>query len=722
MSDTKRNILPPGARIGPCEIVELIGHGGMGDVYRANHLALGKSVALKILAEPWAQKAEHVEGFLREAKLASRLEDQHIVQIYDVGSDAGKHFIVMQLAKGQSLRTRLKQGRLDTAQALEIVEKIATGLNVAHEQNIVHRDIKPHNVILSEDGQGLIILDFGLARFEQSLCEPEQIGEIVGSTAYMAPEQSDYASVDARADLYSLGVTAFQCLTGALPFGGTAEGGNFELLARQHFELPQAPSLLNRDVPLTVSRMVLRLLEKLPENRYQSAEEVLDELRLLRRHSLPVAPLPWKKRALNTPSLAPGEATANVFRQALVAQREAFRERKPYRPLHLQAKNIEFVWSTPKEQLRPTDILEISIGKGNVTLPLRDLVGGMTDVEYADRFRLDLSDDGKQLAIYITGAKSLEAMAAQRLYDLLESLPAWPKGVTLTLAPDYHVQPQDIRWVVDVFNLCGGRKASLRVVVGSSRNHDTFIHLGLDKHIKLELELERTTSIFLDEPKTKPAEPAARLAEAGSLPGMDGLAPAVRALVSALGRHLNRQEFDDAVRTWRLLSKDIDPENSSIIRPLKAELYNALFISARRAFEEGRIDPANDFFNLLVDLDPGRYEGHFCKGLVLKKQNKLDYASAFLTQAIIAAPDVAELFYHRAIVRSRLNDDAGALRDLNMAVEHNPRDANSYFNRSMLYKKAGRLDLARKDLEIAYRLNPELKNSAKLKRRTATSA
>ena len=136
MENVKRELLAPGKRIGPCEVVELIGHGGMGDVYRANHLALSKSVALKILAQPWAQQAEHVEGFLREAKLASRLEDEHIVQICDVGSDAGYHFIVMQLAKMDLGRGATVIGRHTMRVKLEIIDQFIKLGIITHSETV----------------------------------------------------------------------------------------------------------------------------------------------------------------------------------------------------------------------------------------------------------------------------------------------------------------------------------------------------------------------------------------------------------------------------------------------------------------------------------------------------------------------------------------------------------------------------------------------------------
>ena len=211
----------------------------------------------------------------------------------------------------------------------------------------------------------------------------------------------------------------------------------------------------------------------------------------------------------------------------------------------------------------------------------------------------------------------------------------------------------------------------------------------------------------------------ARRELSGTLAGIDDLPPATKALIATLGQHLKRNEFDAAVRIWHQLARDIEEERD-IIRPLKSELYNRLNEYAELSLGKSELRVASDAFNLLVDLDPGRYEGHFGKAMVFKEEGKLDYATAFLTTAILAAPDAAKLFYHRAIIRSRTGDEEGALRDLNMAIEHNPRDASSYFNRSLLMKKLGMRELARNDMHIAQRLNPELKKNKRLKPRVAT--
>lgn len=340
-----------GKRIGGCEIVDVIGAGGMGTVYLATQLALNKKVALKILDSKWAVEPKNVENFLREARLAAKLEDEHIVAIYDVGSDQGFHYIVMQLAKGETLKDRLKRGALELEEALAHIEGAAKGLAVAHSHNITHRDIKPANLMIGDDGI-VKILDFGLAKLDRKEEGSDDTTQFVGSVAYMAPEQSEYLRIDARTDVYALGITAFQALTGVLPFRGE---NNWELLVRHHCEEPLAPSVVNSEVPLTMSRVVLKMIAKDPAQRYETIEDVLTDLKLIRRHQLPAAEAPWGKRPLN-PAPVDLQATRcdEVYRRGLRQQRDAFRAGKPVRRgCRRRAARTAPGWPRPPPPRRP---------------------------------------------------------------------------------------------------------------------------------------------------------------------------------------------------------------------------------------------------------------------------------------------------------------------------------------------------------------------------------
>lgn len=716
-----------GKSIGGCEIKRLLGTGGMGAVYMAEQTSLGKEVALKILDDHWAQRPEHVQGFLREARLAAKLEDEHIIQIYDVGTDGNYNFIVMQLARGEMLKDRLQRGALDIEEALRYIEGVARGLSAAHKENIVHRDIKPGNLVIGDDGL-IKILDFGLARLEEGE-QDKASGQFMGSVAYMAPEQSEYMPVDARTDIYSLGITAYQCLAGQLPFRGA---NNFDLILKHHTEQPVAPSLIRSEIPLTLSRVVLRMVAKDPNTRYANIDDVLLDLKLIRRHQLPAAPLPWDERPLNPhPVDLKGVSSNELYKKGLRRQREEFQTGNSVTPLRDVLPELGIVYRASNEpDIVPASFLEVKGGGKRMPLAfaamrnfeLRDVKG---DLEYAERFRIFNHDE--RLVVRIKGQKTLNIEDVQRLFDLLEALPAAIKHVAVALEPDYTAQGSDIRWVVDTYNLLDKRGVTFTLIVGSMDNHTTFVNLGIDSHIKLELELERTASISLERLKPdetdeqrKQRETRERITELGHDSGYvkpddePDLTPGQWGLVGQIRESISSGDLVQGARAWRRLTKEgLDDAQFLYLADIKEDLYEKLLSEAREAYDADDFDTATERFDLLIDLDPGRHEGHFYKGLLLKADGKLEYAQAFLTQAILAAPDEAEMFYHRAIVRSRMKDLEGALRDLDMCLTHNPRMVNAYYNRAKLHKRMGRDDLSKRDLAMYERLSGKKTGSRK---------
>ncbi|MCB9893449.1 MAG: protein kinase [Planctomycetes bacterium] len=698
-----------GQSIGGCKIKKLLGTGGMGAVYLANQESLGKEVALKILDERWAAHERHIEGFLREARLAAKLEDEHIIQIYDVGTDRNFNFIVMQFARGENLKDRLKRGPLEIEEALGYIEGVARGISAAHKHGIVHRDIKPGNLVIGDDGI-IKILDFGLARLEEGEKDKSQ-GQFMGSVAYMAPEQSEYMPVDSRTDIYSLGITAYQCFTGTLPFRGE---NNFDLIVKHHCEEPPAPSVVRHDVPLTLSRVILRMIAKNPGDRYANIDDVLLDLKLMRRHQLPAAPEPWSRRPLNP---HPVDLTAikseEMYRNALKAQRACFVDNKPVVPMRELMPKMGVVYRASNDpDLVPASFLEVKGGEKRMPLAfaamkqfeLRDVKG---DLEYAERFRI--FNHAERLVIRVKGQTSLGITEVQRLFDLLEALPAEIRSIAVALEPEYSAMGSDIRWVVDTYNILDKRNCAFTLIVGSMENHTTFVNLGIDSHIKLELELERSASISLE--RLKPDESGV-VSEVGQDSGYvkgsgePDLTPGAWALVGQIRELLSSNEPVEAARAWRRLAAEgLDRLQLHSLHELKGSIYDALLAIAKETYDADDFESATELFNQLIDLEPGRYEGHYYKGLLLKADGKLEYAQAFLTQAILAAPDEADLFYHRAIVRSRVDDLEGALRDLDMCLTHNPRLVNAYYNRAKLHKRMGRDDLSKRDLVMYERLS-----------------
>ncbi len=250
-------------------ILRKLGSGGMAEVYLAEDQELGRKVALKMLNDRHARDEQFVERFKREARNAAGLSHPHIVRIYDRGQAEGTYYIAMEYLDGPTLKELLvRKGPTPPLTAIKFAREILSALAEAHRHEIVHRDIKPHNVIVSPDWQ-IKVTDFGIARSGAS--QMTEVGSIVGTAQYLSPEQARGAPVDQRSDLYSLGIVLYEMLTGSVPFSGDAA---VEIAMKHLSAIPDPPSKLRPEVPKELDAVVMRALAKDPDQRYSSAEEM----------------------------------------------------------------------------------------------------------------------------------------------------------------------------------------------------------------------------------------------------------------------------------------------------------------------------------------------------------------------------------------------------------------------------------------------------------------
>jgi len=263
-----------GETLGGCRLLERVGRGGMGIVFKAHHLKLDRVVAVKVLTPSPEQEKEDVERFLREARSLARLEHPNIVGVHHVDQEGGRNYLVMSYVEGESLAARLERGRLEPREAARVAAGVARGLAAAHAKGIIHRDLKPQNILLTPAGVPTLV-DFGIARRWSGEGKITQKGTVIGSPAYMAPEQCRGRDEDPRADLYSLGVTLYEALTGKPPFGGKS---SFEIMEHQVRSPAPDPREKAPDVPAPLASIVLRLLEKDPQRRYPDASAVAEDL------------------------------------------------------------------------------------------------------------------------------------------------------------------------------------------------------------------------------------------------------------------------------------------------------------------------------------------------------------------------------------------------------------------------------------------------------------
>jgi serine/threonine-protein kinase len=275
-------MMEAGTLSGRYETIDRLGSGGMSNVYRATDLILERTVAVKVLAEHLSDDERFVARFRREALAVAKLIHPNIVQVYDTGVDDGRHYIVMEYVSGRSGAQILqKQGPLDAETTAEVGIQACSGLDYAHRRGIIHRDVKPGNLMVVGGPVGggemtIKLADFGIARaIEQTRIT--QVGSVVGTAAYLAPEQVRGEEATPATDVYALGVVLYQFLTGRLPHEGSSLA---ELAVRQQNERPLPPSTYNSEVPGTLGAAVLRALEGNPSRRYASADELAGGLQL----------------------------------------------------------------------------------------------------------------------------------------------------------------------------------------------------------------------------------------------------------------------------------------------------------------------------------------------------------------------------------------------------------------------------------------------------------
>lgn len=288
--------LQTGVRLGHYEIRAPIGAGGMGEVYRAQDVRLGRDVAIKVLPEGLADTAEGLARFEREARVLAALSHPNLLSIFDVGTDQGISFAVIEFLSGETLQEHMRRSPIPLARALEIGAAVAEGLAVAHTNGVVHRDLKPSNIFLTS-GDQTKILDFGLARFQTPVpndgattpYEPDltEFGRVMGTASYMSPEQVRGESLDGRGDIFSLGCVLYEMATGRPAFPGRTYA---EIMAAVLRDDPAELDEPGKSFPLELKQIISRCLDKLPERRFQSASDLAFALKTMRGRSAEEAP------------------------------------------------------------------------------------------------------------------------------------------------------------------------------------------------------------------------------------------------------------------------------------------------------------------------------------------------------------------------------------------------------------------------------------------------
>ena len=255
------------------EILEILGTGGMGAVYKAHDRELDRLVALKTIRPELAGNAEMLRRFKQELVLARQIAHRNIVRLYDIFEGAGVKFLTMEYIEGEDFGTLLeRQGKLSPPEAVDVIRQVCLALEAAHHEGVIHRDLKPQNIMRDKQGR-IVVMDFGIARALDS--KMTQTGALIGTMEYMSPEQANGSALDGRSDIYTAGLIFYELLTAKMPYA--AESALASLLKRtQHRAIPA--SEIDKSIPQALSAIVSRSIEPDPRNRYQSASELLADL------------------------------------------------------------------------------------------------------------------------------------------------------------------------------------------------------------------------------------------------------------------------------------------------------------------------------------------------------------------------------------------------------------------------------------------------------------
>ncbi len=396
--ETPKEVLTTGSTFaGRYQIIEELGKGGMGRVYKANDTDINEKVAIKLIKPEISTDKKTIERFQNEIKFARKIRHKNVCQMYDLNKEGGTYYITMEYVPGEDLKSFIRRSRqLAIGTAITIAKQVCEGLAEAHRSGVIHRDLKPNNIMIDEEGN-VRIMDFGIARSlrEKGITGP---GVMIGTPEYMSPEQTEGKEADQRSDLYSLGVVLYEMLTGEVPYKGETP---ISIAMKHKSEMPKDPRTVNTDIPYELSQLILNCLEKRKEKRYKTAEELLFELRKITEPKAEKVIKPhWKNSIAVLPFLnMSGDLEQEYFCDGITE--ELINSLTQIRNLRVIARTSSFAFKGKQEDIREIGkklnvetLLEGSVRKsGNrlrITAQLVDVADGSH--LWSDRFDREMED------------------------------------------------------------------------------------------------------------------------------------------------------------------------------------------------------------------------------------------------------------------------------------------------------------------------------------------
>jgi serine/threonine protein kinase/Flp pilus assembly protein TadD len=692
-------------RLGPYEVQASLGAGGMGEVYRARDTRLERDVAVKVLPEQLAQDKQALHRFEREAKAVAALSHPNIVTIYDVGSDRGLTYAVMELLTGRTLRDRMRQGAFDWPEAVQIATAIADGLAAAHAKGVIHRDVKPQNIFLTDDG-GVKVLDFGLARLEsrESPSSPDgpsldtRPGVVLGTVAFMSPEQVRGQTADARCDIFSLGSVLYEMVLGRHPFFGPTPADTMAAILNEH---PAALSQSGRQRPAELDRLILRCLEKDATRRYASARDVAQALRAIGRgvssdsqlETSAYGDTPQPAAAADrTPSVAvlpfrnlSSDPENEYFSDGLAE--ELINALAKVEGLHVTSRTSAFAFKGRNEdvrrigeQLNVRTVLEGSVRKSGNRLRISAQLVNVADGYqlWAETYNRELDDIfAIQDEIALSIAKALRVILSEKEQRALEKVPT-----ANVKAFEYYLRG---RQFVHQFRRKGfefAQQMFARAIAIDPKY--ALAHAGIaDCHSLLYTYWDPTPEHLkqADEASRKALELDPNLAEAH----------VARGLAVSLTKQFAEaeREYETAIR--------LDPS-----------LYAAHYFYGRACQSQGKLAEAARLFEQACQLCPDEYQSATHLGSVYAGLDcAADARSAderglkTVERHLELHPDDARALYLGATALCRVGDRARAVEWASRALAMDPEEPVTLYNVACVYSLQGQIEKAIDCLEGA---------------------
>jgi Flp pilus assembly protein TadD len=637
-----------GQTVGGCRLDKKLGQGGMGMVYRATHLTLNKDVAVKLLPDDTAGSREFVERFLREARLAGQLEHRNIVQVYNVGEEAACHFIVMQYIDGGSVGSLLKRRFPMSAKfATKVVEQVAIGLAAAHRKNVIHRDIKPDNIMVSKAGD-VKIADFGLAKSQVVDGSLTMAGQVMGSPAFMSPEQCDGKDVDHQTDIYSLGITYYYMVCGRKPF--VAESP-VQVMMLHKSEPPVPPVLVDASIPRGVSDVIMKMIAKKKPERYQTADEVVEALAdvLQKLSDTDVTRTTSGKRF--------GEIAmrvANVTRTDIdAAINEQSRLRRDGKAVPSVGELLYEIGKLDGDQIKRI-LAEQNGQPAPAAAAARTQRGGKRPAAAVGNDTTPVALEGADASIQRELGKITEEAMRALDGESAEHAPGLLDG--------FISQHAGTKWERE------GRAAAQSVRERLVKRLDRNGQLAIEKADFKTAIVQLSKAVEID-----PSNASAHSSRGVALMRKGDLALALQSLDRAC---------------------ELSPDNA-------APFYNRGNVH-RKA---GNLDKAIDDYSRAIQLDSGHARAMCNRGGIYFTKKEFEKAIAEFNAALNVDSSNIEALTGRGRALERLDRIDQAVNDYERACQVNPRDARGFSHLGALYLKVNRPDDARKALQQAVRLD-----------------